>query len=112
MTKSILTGSPVSANRRLIPAKGRLVSSVLYRSKLEEWQWEAKSQYRDSPKTGDVVLDVIIYYPNLKSDLDGSLKLIFDALTGVLYEDDKQITEFTAHKWVDRENPRVEIRLL
>lgn len=42
-------------------------------------------------------------------DLDNHLKIVFDALTGVVWEDDKQIQEMTIRKDYDKENPRVEL---
>lgn len=45
------------------------------------------------------------------TDIDNFNKLILDALTGIVYEDDSQIEELTITKHYDKENPRVEIEI-
>ena len=51
----------------------------------------AKDQYKGKPLQGDIEVTVRFF---LKRDRDvhGSLKVLFDALENVCYENDKQIT--------------------
>ena len=48
-----------------------------------------------------------IYYPSNRSDLDPSL--LFDALEGVVYKNDRQIRHIDLTFRIDKENPRAEI---
>ena len=49
----------------------------------------------------------------LKRDRDthGSLKVLYDSLEGVVYENDKQIYFQEINKYFDKENPRIEIEV-
>ena len=58
---------------------------------------------------GNVALNVSVYRPAKRGDLDNYLKVMLDALQGVLYTDDKQITEIHAFRYDDKDNPRVEL---
>lgn len=48
--------------------------------------------------------------PQTKPDLDNCIKIIFDALNGVCFYDDKQVVEIHAYKWYG-ERPRVEVTI-
>lgn len=48
--------------------------------------------------------------PAVKSDIDNYIKALFDALNGVVWQDDKQICDLVAHKYYS-ENPRIEIEV-
>ncbi len=71
--------------------------------------WEVKSQYRGKPLQCDIGLDIDFFVPNQLSDLDNLLKGTLDCLTGILWDDDRQIIEIMARKYVDKKNPRIEI---
>jgi len=44
-------------------------------------------------------------------DIDNFSKLLLDALTGIVYEDDSQIVSLTITKAYDKENPRVDVEI-
>ena len=76
----------------------------------EQAQWAVKSQYKGKIQKGDVKIGKIIFFLKVKRDIQGSLKLIFDSFEGIVYENDRQVSEFGAvKKRIDKENPRVEI---
>lgn len=77
-------------------------------------QWEIKSLWGHfAPNTGDVTLNVMFYYgDNRKRDIDAYLKILLDSMSGIVYEDDCQVTELHAFKEVDKENPRTVIQVL
>jgi crossover junction endodeoxyribonuclease RusA len=58
-------------------------------------------------------VDVEAYLPDeRRRDLDNIAKTILDALNGVLYLDDSQITTLLVATHVDRERPRVEVHVV
>ena len=48
--------------------------------------------------------------PTKKPDVDNIFKLVTDALSGILYDDDKQIVSCRVQKWYSEE-PRTEVRI-
>ena len=50
-------------------------------------------------------------YPCKKPDIDNCIKIILDALNGIAYEDDKQVTELTVLKRWTEGNERVEFEI-
>jgi crossover junction endodeoxyribonuclease RusA len=78
----------------------------------EAWQWEAKSQWGADPVTCELRVTLDIYHGDKrKRDVDNFNKLVFDALTGIVYEDDSQIIELTIRKHYDKAAPRVEVTI-
>lgn len=49
------------------------------------------------------------YRKRAAGDLDNRLKQLFDALQGVLYEDDSQIVEIHAYRHEGKDDPRCEV---
>jgi len=96
---------PPSANKYWIYTGNRVATSP-----------EAKA-YKQAVKllspvtiiTGNVAVNVSVFRPAKRGDLDNYLKVMLDALEGVLYENDNQITEIHAFRYDDKENPRVEL---
>lgn len=60
---------------------------------------------------GDVGILFRLYRPRRVGDLDGYFKAVFDALTGIAWVDDGQITKIDAERFEDKINPRVEIEI-
>lgn len=48
--------------------------------------------------------------PVVKADIDNYIKAVFDALNGVVWQDDKQICDLVAHKYYT-DRPRIEIEV-
>ncbi len=52
-----------------------------------------------------------LYWPDRrKHDID-NIKVLLDALTGIVWEDDGQIVELHTTKVFDKEKPRVEVTI-
>lgn len=49
--------------------------------------------------------------PTKKPDCDNIAKILLDAMTGIVYEDDKQIVKLSVEKFYD-EVPRVEVTII
>jgi crossover junction endodeoxyribonuclease RusA len=79
----------------------------------ESYQWQAMSQVKEVPMhftDGDLTVTVTLFFGNRrKRDIDNQLKLILDALTGIVWTDDKQIVDLRIVKAYDKPQPRAEI---
>ncbi len=62
-------------------------------------------------ESGPVSIKLAYFRPRKAGDLDNMLKQPLDALRGILYEDDKQISEIHAKRFDDKDRPRVEIEI-
>lgn len=113
----ILTGKPMSNNgiyktmcrgnfpNRYLSAKGKALK--------EDYQWQAKKQWRSKPLQCPITVVIDTYHDNhRKNDWDNFHKLSMDALTGIAYVDDSQIEQAIVSKHYDKENPRIEIEII
>ncbi len=76
-------------------------------------QWIIKSQYKGKPKSEPISVIIEFYFKDkLRRDLDNFNKIILDSCTGMLWKDDSQIIELVLRKFVDKQNPRVELFIL
>jgi crossover junction endodeoxyribonuclease RusA len=65
----------------------------------------------DTPIYSEISVTVKIFRPQRSGDLDNRLKVLFDALQGVVYANDSQIVEIHAFRFEDRPRPRVEVEV-
>lgn len=78
----------------------------------ETWQWAIRDRYKGDPVTCPVKMDMTVYHGTKRRvDVDNFNKLVFDALTGIVYEDDSLITELTVRKDYDPDYPRVVVTI-
>jgi Holliday junction resolvase RusA-like endonuclease len=78
----------------------------------EAYQWEARAQWKGKPLEGDIDVSITLYFGSKrKADLDNFNKLSLDALTGVAYSDDSQISTLTIARGYDKVRPRIEIEI-
>lgn len=96
---------PPSANKYWIYARNRVMTSPEARA----YKDAVRLLTRIDMISGPVAVNVSVYRPAKRGDLDNYLKIMLDALQGVLYEDDRQITEIHAFRYDDKDNPRVEL---
>ncbi len=110
---------PPSANRwwRMVTIRG--AARMLLSSEARKYKAEVpKIVAMQLPPTGDkqrwemlgpvrVTLDW--YRERRSGDLDKRLGVVFDALQGVLYENDNQVIEIIARRHEDPCNPRVQV---
>lgn len=54
-----------------------------------------------------------VYYPSMRSDIDGSLKCVLDCLQKTkTIENDNKCVKIVAEKFIDKENPRLEFKIV
>lgn len=54
-------------------------------------------------------VEISYYFAHDRSDIDGSNKLVLDALEGIMYENDRKVRELHCYKFLDKDNPRIKI---
>lgn len=101
---------PPSANRYWRYAGGKVYTSDEARSYKHVVAMLARAD-GVTQMTGPVVLSVAIYRARKAGDLDNFLKILIDALQGVFYRNDAQITEIHATLHDDRHEPRAEVNV-
>lgn len=70
-------------------------------------------RYRDLGIKGFFEIYVDVYYKANKADLDNALKIILDCLQKTnTIENDNKCTKITARKFVDKDNPRIELKII
>lgn len=102
-----------SDNDRFVVVYGQNRLSPKYRKAKTNIAALASLYWRHPLLTGDVVLVAHFYFPDeRKRDAGNYRKAITDALSGVVYDDDKRIADERYLKVaIDRENPRVEVMI-
>lgn len=97
---------PPSANRYWRSYGGHVVVSS------EARDYKAAVRYSTlgvRPFDGLVAVNVTVFRERKAGDLDNYLKILLDALKGVLYDDDSAVVEIHAFREDDKSHPRVEV---
>lgn len=85
-------------------AEGKKIKQDYKKQIKKQWKWE--------PIEGDVEITVRFYFgTKRRCDIDNFNKLLYDALTGVLWVDDSQIIRVITEKFYDKLVPRIEIEI-
>lgn len=102
-----ILGNPISINslyrgRRFLTDAGRETKDYYAQCFLAQW--------RKKPFQGDVRVHIDLFFESKrKRDIDGPLKAILDSMSGIVYEDDCQISELLVKRYWNSESPRVEV---
>jgi Holliday junction resolvase RusA-like endonuclease len=89
---------------------GRFLDNSEGKALKEQYQWEARSQWKGKPLEGDIEVSITLYFgTKRRADLDNFNKLSLDALTGIAYEDDSQISKLTIARAYDKAFSRIQI---
>ncbi len=112
-----------------IPSKSNCYKIITFRSKDKEKQHASLAKtsalkkyendffiqcnkYRNKNIEGYFQIEVDVYYPTQKSDLDNSLKVLMDCLQKIgAYSNDNRCTRIVANKFLDKERPRIEFEI-
>lgn len=104
-------GEPASKanSRKIVKVRGRIASikSDKARAYLEAFAYQCPTL--DPPFTGDVQVELKIWYASRRPDLDESV--ILDALQGRVYINDRQVRRKIVEWGLDPERPRAELRI-
>ena len=96
---------PPSANRYWELRRNRIVVTDEALAYKDEVRLQL-SQY--APLMGNVAVNFTVFRPAKRGDLDNYAKVMFDALNGLVWKDDKQVVEIHSFRDDDKYNPRVE----
>lgn len=109
----IILPLPTSINATYKTGNGRFYKS----EKARIWEKEAMIAYlqqRDSSYYFDLGMPLYLgikMFVKRDRDIDSGLKIILDFLQGRVYANDNQINHLEVQKFVDKDNPRVEISI-
>jgi crossover junction endodeoxyribonuclease RusA len=109
-----LSGDPLSTNH-VYKSHCRFGRPTVYMSKdgkerKEAYAWEARGQYHGKPLAIGLKLTVTLFFGTKRThDADNYSKLLLDALTGIVWEDDSQVQDLRIIKAHDKVQPRIEL---
>jgi Holliday junction resolvase RusA-like endonuclease len=63
------------------------------------------------PLAGPLAVEITLYRPARRGDIDGYFKAAFDSLNGIAWTDDSQVVELHAYRRDDKTYPRAEVRV-
>ena len=102
---------PPSANRYWRKFRNRIVMSDEARAYKQDAAYLVREQGLPEIVTGEIAMTVRVYRERKSGDLTNRLKVLEDALQGVLYLNDSQIVESHSYRYDDKHNPRVEVEI-
>lgn len=107
-----LTGNPQSTNNIYRSTGHRVYMTTKGKALKTDYYYQLKQQYKKNPRKDDIDLRVELFFGDKRvRDIDNYNKLLLDACTGVLWDDDKQIQSLLIVKNYDKKNPRIELDL-
>lgn len=90
----------------------RPAAAIFVSDEAEKYKKEVARQARGQMMIqSEVILTVKVFREQRSGDLDNRLKVLCDALQGVVYANDSQIVEIHAFRFEDKKNPRVEVEV-
>lgn len=103
---------PPSVNRywRFPRALGRPILSAEARAYKANAGLEARVQ-GVTPLAGPVSVQINVFRPQRRGDLDNTAKVALDALNGIAWEDDEQIVHLELDRFDDKARPRLEVTI-
>lgn len=111
MQKIILKWNPYSTNNIYMRNWNRWFIKKKPREQKESYKLQAKIQKISFLKGLIKIRAYLYFWDKRKRDIDNYNKLWLDALSWIIYEDDKQVIELHIIKWYDKENPRIELEI-
>ena len=113
--EQVINGVPPSKSNcyKVVTIHGH--GSLAKTKAMKEWERSFYMQcgaYRDRMISGYFKLDVDVYFPSQRSDLDNAMKGLLDCLQACrAIENDRWLVELHARKFIDKYRPRVEFTI-
>lgn len=97
---------PPSANRIWRTGRGKRTylapEATAFKAGVDRLARQARVQCSTLP----IEVHLYFYRPRRSGDLDNRIKVVFDALNGIAWHDDKQVCVLKAWRFDDKDNPR------
>lgn len=108
ISMTILGNTPSKSNQYRI-ARGRMYKSKQLKQYEDLFLIQCQ-QYRDLLIDQEFGIKLEVYYPSRRTDLDNSLKVILDCCQKAkIIKNDNKCVRIEADKFIDKENPRINI---
>jgi Holliday junction resolvase RusA-like endonuclease len=95
MFELTIQGEPIAMMR---PRLGRGHTYNPQKKLKERVRWEIRTLWPAEPLTGDVGINLIFQVGKKNKDLDNMVKFILDAMEGIVFKNDRQVSEIYARK--------------
>ena len=112
-----VAGNPRPKERARVVVRSHGKAHAYTPQRTRTWQaevaWAAKMAMDGRPPLqGTLAVEVWFYRATRhRADADNLEKSTYDAMNGIVYEDDDQLVDGHWHKRLDRDNPRLEVRV-
>lgn len=111
---------PISANvywrsRVIVPRHGAPFVSTYVSEEAVDYKDAIARRAKDLDLCmllGEVDVEIHLYRPQRSGDADNRTKVLFDALQGIAFPDDKQIAKYSVERHEDKVNPRAVVRVV
>lgn len=108
MKKLVLETMPISTNKLYL---GRKMLTPVARANKQVLAEEAFYTYEGKLHTKPIGVRVDFFYPDRRANDADNLKILFDAMKGVLWSDDRLIDEQHVYRHFGHRIPRVELTI-
>ena len=113
--QTVLGTVPSKANQyRIITLGGH--GSLAKQKALKEYEdkfYLQVGEYRNLNISGMFEFHCRVFYPSMRSDIDNSLKVVLDCLQKTkTIENDNKCIKVVAEKYIDKNNPRIEFKII
>lgn len=113
---AVITGTPVSKSNayKIITIGGHasLTKTKAMKAYEESFLWQVGG-IRDANIDVPFEFYLDVYFPSKRSDLDGCFKGVLDCLQKAkVIKNDNNCCKIVGRKFIDKENPRVEIKIV
>lgn len=79
----------------------------------QSYQWQLKTQWKQPIRKESVKIEIEFFFSDKKRrDIDNFHKILLDSMSGIVWKDDSQIEEMRVKKFIDKDNPRIEVKVL
>ena len=116
MIEFTVPGNPIPKARPRVIQRGKRTFAYTPR-RTRNWEAAIRAAAWEHVKLGPLhrrplAVTLTFYRENhVRADTDNLAKAVLDALNGICYVDDAQIVDLHLRRYVDSDNPRVEIRI-
>lgn len=107
----MIFGTVPSKSNNYVHGNGRVYKSKAVKDYEDAFILQC-DKYRNAMIDGPFELNMTVYYPSRRADLDGSFKVILDCLQKVrAITNDRNCVKINAERAIDKDNPHIRFNL-